>query len=454
MSKSIAISILAAAAVLLTVPLSGCSEGPSPTPNTTTAPEARNGSVPTVTAQAEATRVPSAAPTVTAVPPATAPEKTGTHALNPSPTATSSSNQRPLTVDDYLSRCAQPVDESVGRATYGNLHSAISKEADKFSALTPPDVLSEWHALEMDVNRKILELIDSRPKGTVIDLANLAWIAAETRALEQKRNMAADQLPHDIRQRALGTGCMRESTVIAFTFYGPESEVQRESVDHGDDIKGATTLVVGGVARGVLGDELDLDTFRFEAEEGQSYQIGIQPFAPFHPQLILLDAEGREEYSTGTLDQVISWEAPESKDYYVVVKTTLPGTGGYVLYVSQAVDDHGNDPSSATEALPGKTIGGNIGSLIDADYFRFAAEADRNYEIVSQLLSLEVSPNVDLFDSDGSMLASTKFKGGIQYPTIRWQAPESGDYYVRVTSQFPQMFPGGETYLLDITLVR
>ena len=306
----------------------------------------------------------------------------------------------------------------------------------------------------MDVIRKILELIDSKPKGAVIDLANLALIAAETRALEQKRNLAADQLPDDIRQRALGTGCMRESTVIAFPFFGPESEVQRESVDHSDDIEGATSLVVGGVARGELEHELDLDHFRFEAEAGQSYQIGIQPFASFHPQLILMNAEGREEYSTGTLEQVISWEAPESKDYYVVVKTTPPGAGGYVLSLSQAVDDHGNDPDSATEALPGKTIGGNIGSLIDADYFRFAAEAGRNYEIVGQLSSVAVSPNVDLFDSDGSMLASARFKGGIQYPTIRWQAPESGDYFVRVTSQFPQMFPGGDTYLLDITLVR
>ena len=168
----------------------------------------------------------------------------------------------------------------------------------------------------------------------------------------------------------------------------------------------------------------------------------------------MLNAEGREEYSTGTLEQVISWEAPDSQDYYVVVRAEPPAAGSYALYVSQVVDDHGNDLDGASEAQLGRTIGGRIDSQVDADYFVFAAEEGRNYEIVGQLISLEVSPNVDLIDSDGGLMASTSFKGGVKYPPIRWQAPASGDYYVRVTSQLGQGILGGGTYILNITLVR
>ena len=448
MSKFIAMGVLGVAAVLLTIPLTGCSEGPAPTPTTTPTSSVGGDPVPAVTAQVGSTQTPPVAPADTAISPTP----------STSPETTAAPEVRSTTIDEYLSLCSQRVSEQADRATYGNLYSAISKEADRFAALTPPAALSEWHALEMDVNRKILELLDLQPRGASLDFANLIFISSEVVTVEQKRNAAADQLPDDIRQQGLETGCIRESTVIVTSGFGPTTEIQPETVDHGDDIKGATAVVVGAETRGVLENEEDLDYFRFKAEAGQSYQLGIQPFDLFHPQLILLNDEGQEVYSTGSVEQVFSWEAPESQDYYVVVKSESHGAGGYVFFISQAVDDHGNDPDGATPAELdgplGGLVGGNIDSRFDADYFRFTAEEGRNYEIVGQLHSLEVSPNVDLFDSEGGLLASTRYKGSIPYPPIRWQAPASGDYFVRVTTELGQYTVGGGGYLLYITLVR
>ena len=263
MSKFIAMGVLGAAAVLLTATLAGCSEGPVPTPTTVPTPSAGNDPVPTVAAQADGTQAPSVAPTDTAVAPT----------LNPSPTASATPDHRSLTIDEYLSLCAQRVSEQADRLTYGILYTAISKEAERFGALIPPAVLSEWHTLEMDVNRTILELLDSQPKGATIDLAIMAWIATEVKPLEEKRNIAAYQLPDDIRQRAMEIDCIRESAVIVTPFYGPATEIQPETGDHGDDIEAATALVVGARVGGVLEDERDRDYFRFKRVFKKSTEI-------------------------------------------------------------------------------------------------------------------------------------------------------------------------------------
>ena len=84
MSKSIAISMLGAGAILLAILLTGCSDAPSPTPSAMAVP------TPTVTAQTGVTP----APTPTMVPTAT-PTNTPTATPTPKPTATQTNTPTP-----------------------------------------------------------------------------------------------------------------------------------------------------------------------------------------------------------------------------------------------------------------------------------------------------------------------------------------------------------------------
>ena len=45
--------------------------------------------------------------------------------------------------------------------------------------------------------------------------------------------------------------------------------------DHGNDIDDATAIRVGADVRGALDYDGDIDFFRFQAEQGQSYQIDV-----------------------------------------------------------------------------------------------------------------------------------------------------------------------------------
>ena len=207
--------------------------------------------------------------------------------------------------------------------------------------------------------------------------------------------------------------------------------------DHGDDTGGATAVEVGEDTEGILDYEGDTDFFRFSAEAGQLYRIDVALGTLDDSVAELLDSDGWEvayndDYG-GTLGSLIVWEAPDSSDYYVEV-SGFGGTGSYTLTVSftDITDDHGNDTDTATVVEVGEDIEGTLDYVGDTDFFRFSGEAGQVYQIDVALGTLDDSV-AELLDSDGWEVAYNDDYGDTLGSLIVWEAPDSGDYYVRVS---------------------
>ena len=145
MSKSIALGLLGAGAILLVILLTGCTGAPEPTP---------------------------------------------------------------LSLDEYLTLCATTEQELADDATFGDFSSLFAAEADTLEALTPPAQLSEWHLLNIEGFLTIQAFVDSQPKNDVIDFGSFLLMAAASADSEEKLRGAAARLPEDIRQQMIEAGCI------------------------------------------------------------------------------------------------------------------------------------------------------------------------------------------------------------------------------------------------------
>ena len=209
----------------------------------------------------------------------------------------------------------------------------------------------------------------------------------------------------------------------------------------------ATAIRVGANVRGALDYDGDIDHFRFQAEQGQSYRIDVAQGTLYDPKLDLFDSDGsfldtNDDYGD-TYASRLYWEAPSSGERYVAVKG---GTGTYTLTVSLITDDHANSEGRATAIRVGADVRGAVGSQDDIDYFRFRALRGQIYQIDVALGTLDRS-DLYLFDTDGSFLGNHLDDGGPFASGLYWEAPSSGERYVAVRG----IFDIG-TYILTVSL--
>ena len=163
--------------------------------------------------------------------------------------------------------------------------------------------------------------------------------------------------------------------------------------DHGNDIDDATVAAVGADVEGALDYGDDIDYFRFQAEQGQSYQIDVALGTLDDSIVELYDADGsfldsNDDYGD-TYASRLYWEAPSSGERYVLVGGY--GTGTYTLTVSLIVDDHGNSEGDATAIRVGADVRGAMDYDGDIDFFRFKAERGQSYQIDVALGTLDDS---------------------------------------------------------------
>ena len=161
MSKSIALGLLCAGALLLAALLTGCSDAPSPTPSAGAVPTSTGTAQPGVT---PVPPTPTMAPTDTLTPEPT-PTMVPTDTLTPEPTPATAT----LPLGVYLTLCAQTEQDLADDATFGDFSSELAAEADRLEALTPPAQLSEWHLLNIEAYRTAQAILDIQPKDDVID---------------------------------------------------------------------------------------------------------------------------------------------------------------------------------------------------------------------------------------------------------------------------------------------
>ena len=348
-----------------------------------------------------------------------------------------------LTLGMYLTLCAPPESDLADDATYGDISSELGAEADRLEALTPPAQLSEWHLLNIETYRTIQAVFDKYPKDDVIDFANLLLIAAAADELEEKLGEVAARLPEDVLQQMIEAGCIDPEDL-------PDN-YEAVPDDHGNSEGDATAIRVGADVRGALDDDGDIDYFRFQAEQGEFYQIDVALGTLDDSIVNLYDADGSlldsNDDDGGTSASRLYWNAPSNGVYYVAV-TGFYGVGTYTLTVSLSdlVDDHANSEERATEIRVGEEVRGAVGSRDDIDYFHFKALRGQIYRIYVALGTLDDSA-VYLHDTDGSFLGYSVDRGGPFADGLYWEAPSNGERYVNVTGVF-----GIGSYTLTVSI--
>ncbi|MCY4641011.1 MAG: hypothetical protein OXC94_11810 [Chloroflexi bacterium] len=205
--------------------------------------------------------------------------------------------------------------------------------------------------------------------------------------------------------------------------------------DHAGAPAGATALTVGVAIDGALEIPYDQDVFSFEAEQGELYQIDVEPGTLDDPWLELLDPGGvlldRNDDSADSLAARLLWEAPDSDRHYVKVGGWGIGTYRLTVAVSPLADDHAGSIGGATPVRLGAAIAGAIDHPEDTDRFSFVAVAGRLYQVDVALGTLHDSW-VELHGAAGSQLAWNDDVGPWFGSRIVWEAPASARYYVQV----------------------
>ena len=371
--------------------------------------------------------------------PAATPRATNTPLPTSTPGPTNTPAATTLSLDEYLTLCATTDIDPADDATYGDLSFELSAEADRFEALTPPAQLSEWHLLNIEAYRTAQAVIDTQPTDDVMDFDNPTMNAAGD-DFEEKLREAAARVPKDVLQRMIEAGCIDSYLV-------PDDYADLPD-DHGNSEGDATAIKVGADVRGTLDYDDDIDFFRFQAEQGQSYQIDVALGTLDDSILNLYDTDGwfldtNDDYGN-TYASRLSWYAGNSGERYVAVEGY--GTGTYTLAVSLIIDDHGDSEGDATAIRVGAEVGGELEYDGDFDYFSFQAEAGWSYQIDVALGTLDNSV-VELYDADGSFLDSSDDYEGTYASRLSWRATSSGEKYVFVRGY------GIGTYTLTVSLI-
>ena len=266
---------------------------------------------------------------------------------------------------------------------------------------------------------------------------------------------------------------------------GPDVDL---SDDHGDEAAVATEVAVGEVVEGALDYNFDFDYFRFRAEEGQRYRIGVNHETLRATSVMLYGPDGQTQeqwvYRWTDSSRVLHgaqmrWIAPDSDDYYLAVQNFGGKSGQYTLTISSVEtipDDHGDSAADATDISIGDAAEAAMDYDFDFDLFRFQAVAGQTYRLSIEGLTLPLS-RVRVYAPDGVTWTQEgtvhhideaekwkppswgcwlrRWSDGVEYfscsenPTL-WVAPTSGEYYLVVDGGYGSV----GTYRLEIHLNR
>ena len=179
--------------------------------------------------------------------------------------------------------------------------------------------------------------------------------------------------------------------------------------DYGDFIEEATAVTVGEPVHGEVDDPGDVGVFVFEAVGGEPYRLEVALGSLEDSVVFLYDADETElafnDDDAGTLASLITWVAPESGSYYVVVGSYGDGVGSYTLSVGPGIpDDHVDSHEGATPVDVDGSVEGALDHFGDVDVFVFEAVEGERYQVDVTLGSLEDSV-LSLDDPDGWELA-------------------------------------------------
>ena len=247
----------------------------------------------------------------------------------------------------------------------------------------------------------------------------------------------------------------------------PEEPVVPDEWEPDDTPEDASPIEMGGVQAHNLHVTGDHDWLYFEGEPGGSYVIEtsnlgreIDTVVSLYDSTgneLALDDDGGEEFGSSRL----FWVAEEGGRLYVMVRGLADTEGGWgtdyevSLRVAEGfrMDEYEPDDSSAqaTRIEVEETQRHNRHVSGDEDWISFQAEAGSTYVIETSRLGDRADTVAYLYDAQGNELALDDDGGDeARASRLRWTAPDSGLFFVKVGNWLPTWAGLGTGY--DLTL--
>jgi hypothetical protein len=224
--------------------------------------------------------------------------------------------------------------------------------------------------------------------------------------------------------------------------------------DHHGDFPGiASVLSFGNAHPGAVSPETDRDYFSFLAERGINYSLELELITANGAVISIENSNGDTLSSTNGLGTGLGWTAASTGLFYVVVSHSpqaTQGIGSYALTVSANTsleDRHLDTAAIGTPLSFGTVYQGAISPQSDLDFFTFPAKRGVEYLLdltygSASAVSLEVN------SVDGS--ADTGARNFGESNIVRWTAPDSATYFVKIAASALAEQPTG-TYSLKVT---
>ena len=222
---------------------------------------------------------------------------------------------------------------------------------------------------------------------------------------------------------------------------------------HGDFPHAATDIGTDIVLEGFLNDPFDVDFFSVELRAGQtvlpviahdirSSYVGEDLYVTLYPP-DGVKPEALNSLAGAASSMQSQWAAPVDGEYYFAFESTTGALGLYSIEIQSVgetgpaiadVDEHGDNPDTASDIDPGDTLAGKMNSSSDVDYFKFQAVAGIGYEVLALNSSLEYS-EIHAYGPDGvSAVENANWSTGLDRARFMWHATESGEHYLAVSS--------------------
>ena len=197
--------------------------------------------------------------------------------------------------------------------------------------------------------------------------------------------------------------------------------------DFGDDVASAHEIAVGESVAATMTLGQDVDVFSFAAEQGVTYQIEASSNVP--KLEVPLGGFGVYLVDDNLLNwrrvkNRASWIASSSGQQYIRVSGRGPATYSISVSIADFVDDHGDDPESATTLKLGETTRGVIDHDDDEDFFRIDLTRGETIEIDIDSATKD-KIHVDVWYENRGLFGLSRF------PVI-WQAASTGPHFVRI----------------------
>lgn len=215
----------------------------------------------------------------------------------------------------------------------------------------------------------------------------------------------------------------------------------------------ASILTFGNAHPGAISPETDKDYFFFLAERGVNYSVALDLMTIDGAVISIEDATGEQISCSNGLGSGLGWTADNSGIFYVVVShspNAIQGIGSYALTLeanTSLEDRHSDLASSGTQLSFGTVYQGAISPELDLDYFSFLAERGVEYTLdLTYGSATAVSLEVNTQGASPEAIARNFGEDNI----VRWTAPDSATYYVKVSQSARAEEPTG-TYSLKVT---